>query len=542
MAETLAQRHIRIYESMKSARASLESYWQDLVYYALPRKAYITKEKYEGSKIPTDIYDSTAIVSLAYFAAGMQAYMSSPQTKWFALTLRNQKLLAGNKEVRDYLKDSEDELYHLINGSNFYQEDVESYLNLGSVGTDVLYSEEDIKGGMRFDSVPIENICIAADAQGRVNKAYMEYTFDCEQAIGKFGNAVGQKAKDCYNKSDFNTKFRYIFCVFPRNIYNPTKKDAINMPYAALWIDRETKTVVREKGYREFPFHGSRFAKSKLSAYGASPEMNVLPDIMMLNQIEKTNILGAQMSILPPLEIPDEAFLKPYNFNPGGKNLKATGYPNEHITPVNTGANVPLGIDYIKYKQETVQKAFYNDLFILFQQIGKMTAFEVSVRNNQRMQLLGSAIGNVMREKLSPVIERGYSILARSGRLPPLPPSLRGEDYVIEYISPLARAQKALELQNFTQAFDIIAGMAQVNPDVLDKIDFDEAVDYVTKLTNTTPKVIRDDAEVDEIRQNRAEGQALLQQMEMMKQGTEAVKVGSEADKNLATAETAGAK
>lgn len=542
MAETIGQRHVRVYENMKSTRASLEAYWQELTYYALPRKAYITKIKNIGDKIPADIYDSTAIISLAYFAAGMQAYMSSPQTKWFTLTLRNQKLLAGNREIRNYLKDSEDELYHLINGSNFYQEDVEGYLNLGSVGTDILYAEEDIKEGIRFDSVPIENIVIDTDPQGRVNKAYMEYEFNCEQAILKFGDKAGTKPKECFAKNDFNTKFRYIFCVFPRDIYDASKKDALNMPYAALWIDREFKSVVREKGYREFPFFGSRFAKSKLSPYGASPEMNVLPDIMMLNQMEKVNIVGAQMSILPPLEIPDEAFLKPYNFNPGGKNLKNTGYENEHIVPINTGANVYLGIDYIKYKQETVQKAFYNDLFLLFQQVGKATAYEISVRNNQRMQLLGSAIGNIMREKLSPVVERGYSILARAGRLPPLPPSLQGENYVIEYISPLARAQKSLELQNFTQAFDIIAGLGTVNPDVFDKIDFDEAVDYVMKLTNTTPKIIRDDAEVDDIRANRAENQTLLTQMQLMKEGTEAVKTGSEADKNLAMAAAEGEK
>ena len=174
MAEDLGTRHIRIYENMKSARASLEAYWQDLTYYSLPRKAYITKVMNIGDQLPTDIYDSTAIVGLSYFAAGMQAYMSSPQTKWFSITSRNQKLIAGDKEARDYLKDVEDEIYHLINGSNFYQEDVESYLNLGSIGTDVMYSEIDEKDGIRFDSVPMENICIDTDSQGRVNKAYME--------------------------------------------------------------------------------------------------------------------------------------------------------------------------------------------------------------------------------------------------------------------------------------------------------------------------------------------------------------------------------
>jgi hypothetical protein len=94
------------------------------MYYTLPRKAYINKIKSTGDRIPTDIYDSTAILSNAYFAAGMQAYMSSPQTKWFGLGVKDRKL-SNDQIVLDYLRDCTDVLYSIINNSNFYQEDVE---------------------------------------------------------------------------------------------------------------------------------------------------------------------------------------------------------------------------------------------------------------------------------------------------------------------------------------------------------------------------------------------------------------------------------
>ncbi|MFA5388875.1 MAG: portal protein [Candidatus Omnitrophota bacterium] len=533
MPETTPQKHIRVYDEQKSARSALEAYWQELTYFTLPRKAYITRIKSLGDKLPVDIYDSTAIISNAYFAAGMQAYMSGPQTKWFTIGLRNRALMT-RKHILDYLRDTEDVLYLMTNGSNFYQEDVESYLGLGSIGTDILYCERDIIEDVRFDCLNIENVVILADAQGRANTAYIEYEYSADQAIGKFGDKkVGEKVRECYAKNDYSTKFKYLFCVFPREFYDQSKKDARNMPYAALWIDRERKETVRESGYKEFPFMVSRFAKSKGSPYGYSPAMNILPDIRMLNQMELANILGAQTTVRPPLEIPDEAFLRPYNFNPGGKNIKNAGYPNEHITPIVTGANVPLGIDYVKYKQQKVAQAFYNDLFILMESIGDKTATEVNILNNQRMQLLGSAVGNIMREKLSPVIERVYSIAAANGKLPPLPPELINEEYVIEYISPLARAQKSLELANLSQAMQIIASFGTVNPEVFDKIDFDELVDYTAEITNITPKVIRDDAEVEDIRGNRAQQNAMAMQMEMLRQGTETTKVATEADRNI---------
>jgi hypothetical protein len=256
------------------------------------------------------------------------------------------------------------------------------YLGLGSIGVDILCVEDDALEYVRFDSLSIENVIIAADTTNRVNRAYIEYEFNSEQAIGKFGMAkVGPKVRECFEKSDYSTKFKYVYCVFPREVFDSSKKDAKNMPFASLWIDRERKEVVMERGFNEFPFMVSRFTKSKGDPYGYSPAMNVLPDVKMLNQMEKTNILGAQNAVLPPLEIPDEAFMRPFNFNPGGKNIKNSGFPNEHITPIVTGVNVPIGIDYVERKQRRIEQAFYNDLFLAIEDVGKMTATEVSIRN-----------------------------------------------------------------------------------------------------------------------------------------------------------------
>jgi hypothetical protein len=541
MSESTAERHIRIFDTEKGNRASLDAYMQELMYYCLPRKAYITRTKSMGDQLPVDIYDSTAILSNAYFAAGMQAYMSSPQTKWFTLAIQDRNYMT-NKAVLDYLRDTEEVLYAIINHSNFYQEDVEGYLGLGSIGTDILYAEEDLLEDVRFDCMNIENVIIINDAAGRVNLAYIEYEFDASQAFAKFGNKINSKIRECFEKGDYNSKFKFLFCVNRREVFDQSKKDSKNMPYAALWIDRTEKNIVKEGGYKEFPFMVSVFAKAKGSPYGYSPAMNVLPDIKMINQMEYTNIMAGQMAVMPPLEIPDEAFMRPFNFNPGGKNIKNSGFPNEHIIPINAGANVPMGIDYVERKQRKIEQAFYNDLFLAVEQVGKMTATEVSIRNNQRMQMLGSAIGNIMRLKLSPVIQRVYAIAARKGKLPKLPPELADQNYVIDYISPLARAQKSLELQNLSEAIGIIAQFGQVQPDVFDKINFDEAVDYIADITNITPKIIRDDDEVEQMRADRGQQQAQAMQLEMIQKGADATKTGTEADKNIAQSQMAGVK
>ena len=536
--ESTADKHIRTYDSLKSDRSQLDQYYQQLAYYNLPRKAYITRIKNMGDKIPTDIYDSTAIMSLAYFSAGMQAYMSSPQSRFFALGIKNRQLM-NNRNVLNYLKDSEDVLYGMINNSNFYQEDVESYQGIGCFGVDVLYAEDDPLEDLRYDCLPIESVCIVNDHAGRTRTVYMEFEYDCEQAIGKFGQAVGEKVKEAYAKSNFSIKFKYVYCVKPRDVYDISKMDSKNMPYESTWIDRENKRIIKESGFREFPFFISRFAKSKGDPYGYSPAMNILPDVQMLNQMEHSNIVSAQNVARPPLEVPDEAFLRPFDFNPGGINIKNLGYPNEHVTPIATGGNVPVTLDYLQYKQRKVSQAFYNDLFVMMEQKGSTTATEVNIVNNQRMQLLGSAVGNIMRDKLSPVISRNYAVAARKNKLPPLPRELIGQEYIIEYISPLARAQKFLELQNLSSALGIIGQIGAVNPETFDKVDFDKTVDRIANITSIAPDIIRDDGEVEEIRANRAQAQEMAQKMAAVQQGTDIIKTGTEADKNAAQGQQA---
>lgn len=544
MPETIGQRHIRIYDRMKSDRGMLEAYWQDINYYSLPRKAYINKVRNLGDRLPVDIYDSTAIVALSYFAAGMQAYMSSPQTKWFSLGLDNIELVKKSKSVRTWLKDSEDVLYNIINDSNWYQEDVEGYTALGGIGTDVLYAAADVVDTVRFESLEIQTVLVEVNSVGRANQAYREYEFNCEQAVEMFGTKVDQKVTKCLADGDYTSKFKYLMVVRPREIFHPGKKDKLNMPFEALWIERETKATVKEGGFKKFPFLVSRFTKGGTSAYGYSPIMNVFSDIKMINSMEKVNILGAQLSVLPPREIPDDAFMKPYNFNPGGTNIRNPGFDKEHIRAIEGKTNVPLGIEYVQTKQRVIQQALFNDLFLMFESLGgNKTATEVSILNNQRMQMLGSAIGNIMREKLNPMIELVFNIASESGKLPPLPAELfptkqkpQGENYNIQYISPLARAQQALELQNFQQGLAIIGAMGEVNQGVYDKFDFDEAADYVAELTRMNPKLMKDKAEVEALRAARAEQEAFAAELELMKQGTESAKTAAEADKNRAQA------
>jgi len=239
--------------------------------------------------------------------------------------------------------------------------------------------EDDTEDDVRFLSVPIEKVVFAADANGRVRTVYIEYEFDADQASQKFGNALSTKIQEAVKNKDYTSRFKFLFCVYPRAVFDPSKLDKKNMPFAAEWIEIETQKQVRESGYREFPFMVSRWAKSGGDVYGSGPAMNELPNIKTLNAMCRTNLIAGEKIADPPLDIPDEAFMRPFDFDAGGINIRAAGYPQEKINPIITGQNIPFALQLEDVRRMSIRQAFFNDLFIILNNQGQMTAEEVMV-------------------------------------------------------------------------------------------------------------------------------------------------------------------
>lgn len=531
--------HINRQQQLKSDRAALEQYVQECAYYCMPRKAYITRFHNIGDRLPSNLYDSTAINSVDYAAAGIQGYLTNPSMRWFGLQLENRKMM-DIPGARDYLRDCEDVIYDMFNHSNFYEENNECYRDLLVIGTHCMYSEEDDEDDIRFMSVPFEKCVFSNNAAGRSRTVYIEFEYTADQAVEKFGQAkLSKEINEAFSKNEFTKKWTFLFCVFKRNVYDPSKKDKQNMPFAAEWIDKKEKTLVKTGGYKTFPFSISIWAKSSGDVHGSSPAMNELDNIKTLNAMCRTNLIAGENIADPAKVIPDEAFMKPYDFNSGGINIKNAGFPNESIEIVPSGQNVPFALEYEDARRRMVQQAFFNDLFIILNQQTNMTAEEIRARVAERMLLLGPAIGMIIQRNLRPNVERAFTIANDRGKLPKPPKGLEGQKFIVVATSPLARAQREVELNGLQMSIGIITQFAQAQlaagaqPDVLDNIDFDEAAQFAAEITDLNPRLMRDDAEREELRNQRAQMAAAAQQMAMIQQGAEATKTGAEADKAL---------
>ena len=499
------------YKTLQSQRSNWENHWQQLADYMLPRKADITKKRTQGDKRTELIYDGTAIHAVELLASSLHGMLTSPSTPWFALRFRNPQLQRDDR-ANEWLELCLDQMYQAFNRSNFQQEIHELYYDLVVFGTAALYVDAD-QEGLRFNARHIAEICISENAQGEVDTVYRKFKMTARAMAQRFGEEVlpTQVVKDL--KHEPYKEHDIVHAIYPRQ----ESKGALakDKPVASIYYTCDSRQMLSEGGFDQFPFMVPRFNKDSVSSYGRCPAMNALPDVKMLNKMSEVTIRAAQKQIDPPLMVPDDGFMLPVRTTPGSLNFYRSG-TRDRLEPLQIGANNPLGLNMEEQRRNAIRQAFYVDQ-LLMAQGPAMTATEVLQRNEEKMRLLGPVLGRLQSELLQPMIDRSFALLLREGMLPPAPEELQGQNIDIEYVSPLAKAQRLTDLQSMLRGFEVMMQVAEIAP-VMDYLDSDKLVQYLVDVTGIPARVIRGQEEVEQIRrqQQEAEAAAAQQEQQMM--------------------------
>lgn len=484
-------------------RDNWNTHYQELADYMLPRKSDIVKKRSRGEKRMELIYDGTALQSVDLLSASLHGMLTSGATPWFHLDMMDADI-GRDEEVQAWLEDTSTRMIRCFNRSNFETEIHEMYVDLVVFGTGCMFVEMDDMM-LRFSTRHISEFYVQENQFGIVDTVFRKYTVPVRQAIQRFGlDNVTEHLRKKFEKNP-DEDIDILHAVLPRINRDPAKKDNKNMPFASYYIEMETKKLLSESGFEEMPYVVPRFLKATGEVMGRSPAMIALPDVKMLNLMSKTIISAAQKQIDPPLLVPDDGFILPVRTQPGGLNFYRAG-SRDTITPLNTGASIPIGLNMEEQRRAAIRSAFYVDQ-LLSGATPNMTATEVVQRQEERMRVIGPVLGRLMNEMLRPLIERVFGLMLRNDMLATPPEILQGRDVDIQYVSPLARAQKSSSLNSTMKALEILLPLAQAVP-VLDHLDPDGLVRHVTDSLGVPKTTLKTQAEVNQARQQQAEAQA----------------------------------
>jgi hypothetical protein len=515
MAQTdLSKELLKRFGKLKAQRANWESHWQEVADYMMPRKADVTKTRSKGDKRTELIFDSSPLHAVELLSASLHGMLTNPATPWFSLKFKNIDMM-DEDVANEWLEDTTEKMYEAFNRSNFQQEIFELYHDLITFGTAAMFIEEDPDDVVRFSTRHIGEIYISENNKGRIDTVFRKFKIAARSAIVQFGeNNVSSKLLGIANNDPYE-EVEILHVVYPRDKYDPKKKDAANMPFASCYIEVDSKEQISESGFNEFPYVVPRYLKASFEIYGRSPAMTALPDVKMLNEMSKTTIKAAQKQVDPPLLVPDDGFILPVRTVPGGLNFYRAG-TRDRIEPLNIGANNPLGLNMEEQRRTAIRDAFYVNQ-LMMQNGPQMTATEVIQRNEEKMRLLGPVLGRLQSELLRPLIDRTFAILLRKNVFRQAPDFLAGKDIQIEYVSPLAKAQRSSELQSIMRAIEIFGSLSNVAP-VFDYVNIDNLVTHLAEIVGVPAKVLNSRAEVNAMRQQKQQQQDQQMQMQQLQQ------------------------
>ena len=508
------------FDRLQGQRENWETHWQEVADYMQPRKADVTKRRARGDKRMEQVFDSSPIQAVELLAASLHGMLTNPSTPWFTLRFKDEEI-ENDDEAKLWLEASTDAMYTAFNRSNFQQEIFELYHDLITFGTAAMFIEEDDDDIIKFSTRHINEVFIAENDKGRIDTIYRKFKISARAAIQKFGETVSADVQTKAKKDPYE-EIELLHAVYPRSDFNPNKRDKANMPFESVYMEYKNGNELSVGGFREFPFVVPRYLKASNEIYGRSPAMTALPDVKMLNEMSKTTIKAAQKQVDPPLLVPDDGFLLPVRTVPGGLNFYRSG-TRDRIEPLNIGANNPLGLNMEQQRRDSIRAVFYVNQ-LMMQQGPQMTATEVIQRNEEKMRLLGPVLGRLQSELLKPLIDRVFAVLLRNNMLPQAPEFLSGRDVEIEYVSPLAKAQKSTELQSIMRAVEILGSLANVAP-VFDYVNFDNLVKHLADIVGVPQKILKTQSQVNAERQ---QAQAQQQEMQQMQQLQQVAKAGGD--------------
>jgi hypothetical protein len=535
---------MRRFEELRGARHTTEWTWQQINDHELGRaREFTTFLETPGERRGMRIYDDTSKVAGGLLAGALHSLLSNPAARWFSLRFEDERI-NQIPEAQQWLYQAENAVFTALSRpkANFHAQLSEVWLDLVYFGTGALFIEDIPGEGVQFSARSPAELFLSEDAAGRIDVVIRRFRLSSRQAADLFGmSEIPEKQQKDIDQGKPEDKNEYLHFILPNKDEVPGMLGPRGMPWASVYLSVDSKEIVSEGGFQEMPMAAPRWQKETGEIYGRGPGWNALSDQMMLNEMKRVTLKAGQRAVDPPLLVDNEGVLgggSGLHVDPGGVTIinAVMAQLNPPVQALDSGSNFNIGERLIADTRVQVQDAFHHQLIQMIRD-PNMTATQVLELSSQMQRHLAPILGRMTTELLEPTIERTFAIEARSGRLPAAPQPLQGVPLKIEYVSPVARAQKSSDAQAVIQWLTVLSNLAQIDPGVMDIPDTDATARALADSFGVPPTLTRSPEQIEAMRQERAQQAEQNQQLQQLSVGARAIKDVSGAAQ---IAETAG--
>lgn len=527
--------------------------WSDLSEFILPRRSiWLTQSAggiptpnnmTRGLEINTSIVDPTATFAVRICTGGLVSGLASPSRPWFKIVPQTKKddLDAAG---RAWIDETEERLYNVLAVSNFYNSFTQECEDLIVFGTAPTIIYEDVKDILHCYNPCVGEYYVANDATLRPNTLYRQFLMTVIQMVDFFGlERCPPDIQRLWQSKGSSLDQERIVChaIEPNFGVNAGNRTVGVVPGNFAWREAYWVLGTSEggplsiRGFVDKPFTVSRWSTQSNDAYGRSPGMDVLPDVLQLQVETQRKAEALEKNVRPPLVADMSLRNQPSSILPGHVTYVQNLGPSSGMRPIYevqpdiNGISADIGLI-----QQRIQRGLFNDLFLMLESAPTkdMTAYEVAQKMQEKLAVLGPVIEgmlNVLKEKL----KRIYGIMKRRGLIDEPPDSLKHQPLTIEFVSILALAQKAAATGGMERLVGLIGNMAAVFPTVKDNLDSDTYIREFSSMLGNPQRILFGMEQVLAQRQQQAQAAQAATKMAAAQHAAQTASTGADAAQTL---------
>lgn len=514
---------LRRCEQQKTQAALIRSVWRDCYRFSVPLRGVGFESDGEvrgepnastAADLSADLCDSTATDAVRIHSSALMTGLAPANSRWFGLDVDG-----ASDAAKKWLDAAADVLWENIHQSNFDAIGFDCMVDMTVAGQFCMFCDTLPDGGFRFEQWHLANTYFSASTPGgMVDTVFNEYELTAEQAVNEYGETmVPEKVSKAIADDKPDTKFTFVRSIYPREKGKGGGKLARNLPIASCHVEKESKQIVRESGYHEMPLGVPRWSPLPGTAYAFGPMFDALPDCKTLNQEVKFVLANADMAIAGMWIAEDDGVLNARTIKIGPRKVIVANSVDS-MKPLQPAGKFDVAALEIERLQRSIRKVLMADQLMPNHEGPTMTATEISVRVELIRQQLGPVYGRLQSEFLQWLVNRAFGLAFRAGVFGPAPKELQGLDFAVKYISPISRAQKAVDVAAMDRYENSLALEAQATgrTDILDNYDWDKGARKRAELLGVPLDLIPDEDDMAATREGRHQARQQAQAGEML--------------------------
>lgn len=534
--------------------------WSDLAEFILPRRSiWLTQSAggiptpnnmLRGREINKSIVDPTATYAARICSGGLVSGLVSPSRPWFKLTAGNNRKDLDSA-ARKWIDETEERIYMALDASNFYESEAQSKEDLVVFGTAPTIIYEDARDIFHCYNPCVGEYYLANDSTNRINGFYRQYLDTIAQTIDFFGSDTPPddiKAMWAQKGSALDTERIISHSIEPNFSINEDGVGKIPGNFAwreVYWVWASgSKQALSMRGFHDQPFVVDRWSLQSNDAYGRSPGMDILPDVLQLQVMTRRLAEAIEKQVRPPLLADMQMKNQPSSALPGSVTyVPKLGADTGMRSIYQVNPDVAALSQSIAAIEQRIKIGLFNDLFLMIseQEGDRRTATEIQAKLSEKIQVLGPVIEGMLGG-LKLKLKRIYGILQRKGYIDPPPASLKGMPLDVDFISSLALAQKASVSGSMERIAGLIGNLAPVFPQAKYLLNVDSYVRNMNDILCNPADILNSP---DEVKKQIAQDQAAMQhqaQMQQQAHAAQTLNTGAQAGQVLSQTQIGGGK